>query len=384
MCFYLAVGPNRVLPGDEMRFIETSRTFSENLSLNLLKHYEEMSTPLPFIYFGAMGKIIGFELWQIRLAAIIIAVLTLDQLCRLGHIAINKRSHWWLFIASCCLANPYFLPMSTMVYTDMLAVLFVIWAVRAFYQSRSIELAICCAGMLLCRQYMIFLIMSFLAVLFIQWLWQPRQRRTSMQLGIAVLTGCLPFVCLVGFWGSLTPDNHVRQVYINLTRSFHITSLVLYISLCALYCLPVIVVCRKQLLCSYKFCILALILSQIYWYFPVRVSPPSEHGGYLTVGLAHRLFNTVNPSLILSDIVFYIGLVLGIWILSQLIADTLKKAKADIAMLNALPLASVLFFLLIMPWSYLHWEKYFLPAVPFMHLLIMQKAPQATRQEEQV
>ena len=62
LCFYLAVGPNRVLPGDEMRFIETSRTFSENLSLNLLKHYEEMSTPLPFIYFGAMGKIIDFEL----------------------------------------------------------------------------------------------------------------------------------------------------------------------------------------------------------------------------------------------------------------------------------------------------------------------------------
>ena len=58
---YLAIGPSRELPGDEMRFIETSRNFSSGFGLSLLKHYEEMSTPLPFMLFGMWGKLFGFE-----------------------------------------------------------------------------------------------------------------------------------------------------------------------------------------------------------------------------------------------------------------------------------------------------------------------------------
>ncbi|MBL4701927.1 MAG: hypothetical protein JKX85_11785 [Phycisphaeraceae bacterium] len=141
---YLMIGPNRILPGDEMRFIETSKSFANNFGLTLLKHYEEMSTPLPFMVFGLWGEIFSFELWSMRIGAMLIALCTLHQLCLLCNACLQTRKQAWLVGLSLCFANPYFLPMGTMVYTDMLALFFLLMALRSYFCSNTIGMVIGC------------------------------------------------------------------------------------------------------------------------------------------------------------------------------------------------------------------------------------------------
>ena len=55
------IGINRPYWGDEAHFAETVRYFGNEISLNTLKSYNEMSTPLPFVLYALWGKILALK-----------------------------------------------------------------------------------------------------------------------------------------------------------------------------------------------------------------------------------------------------------------------------------------------------------------------------------
>ncbi|MDH5683388.1 MAG: hypothetical protein OEZ20_02865 [candidate division WOR-3 bacterium] len=61
---------------DEVHFVETIRQFGKEINLNLIRHYNEMSTPLPFILYALWGRIFGFEVHILRYFSMIIAFIT--------------------------------------------------------------------------------------------------------------------------------------------------------------------------------------------------------------------------------------------------------------------------------------------------------------------
>ena len=71
------VGIDRPLRGDEPHFVKTIVQFGTRpLSLDLLAHYDEMSGPVPFVLYGAWGRLFGFEPQALRLFSILVAVVT--------------------------------------------------------------------------------------------------------------------------------------------------------------------------------------------------------------------------------------------------------------------------------------------------------------------
>jgi hypothetical protein len=369
---YLGVGPNRPLPGDEMRFIATSQTFANQWSLHLLAHYEEMSTPLPFMFFGLWGKLFGFELWVMRLGAMLIAFATLYLVGFCGQTWLNNRRQFWVMGLSLCLANPYFLPMGMMVYTDMIALFFLMLGLWAFGRSNPLGMAMSCMGMLWCRQYLVFLVLAFDITQLWRWRCEPTQRRVALKMCLAMFIGCLPFIGLIWLWQGLTPDNQMQAVYLNQPRMYHITSLVLYCSLLFWFCLPAVWYKWRQIFrCRLSMALLLLLISQFYWFFPVRASVCAIEVNITTVGMMHRIINLIEPHGMLADGVFYFGFLCSLFILRFVYVHTIpilmrKKYAPDQLLFTAL-----LSCLWVMPWSYLHWEKYFLPAIPITLMMIL-------------
>src|SRR5205823_686203 len=67
------VGIDRPLRADEPHFVGTIVQFGTTpLSLDLLAHYNEMSGPVPFVLYGAWGRLFGFDPQTLRLFSIIV------------------------------------------------------------------------------------------------------------------------------------------------------------------------------------------------------------------------------------------------------------------------------------------------------------------------
>ncbi|MBM3130756.1 MAG: glycosyltransferase family 39 protein [Chloroflexi bacterium] len=164
---------NRPYWGDESHFVETVRVFGQGLDLNLLKHYDEMSTPLPFVMYAAWGKVVGFQTQSLRILSVFVALITyfsfhhlLFAILRDGRIALLGT----IFLA----LNPYMLAFSIFVFTDMLAIFFLTVACTAIRNQNPRWLAIAMAGALWCRQYLFFLNFAA-AVYYLFRLWKEKR-----------------------------------------------------------------------------------------------------------------------------------------------------------------------------------------------------------------
>jgi len=109
-----------------------------------------------------------------------------------------------------------------------------------------------------------------------------------------------------------------------------------------------------------------------YWFFPVGVSPVVLAGKqYTTNGYFHRTLNVLFP-LEIVNIIFAVSFLIGFIVLLNLIVRYLITFKEMIGDLNQFLILSVFFFFLIQPFSYLWWEKYFLPIMPSLMFVLYQ------------
>ncbi|MBE9063025.1 hypothetical protein [cf. Phormidesmis sp. LEGE 11477] len=137
---------------DEKTFWQTSLTFSERLfpTLDQLRDYSELNTPLPFIIFGALeyllgkGIVIGRALnLALSLAIVFIIGWPKQKGCRALLCVVG------LFIC------PYYLFFSGRLYTEMIACFWVVMGLVSYVKDRS---WLSCASFVLAiasRQYMI-------------------------------------------------------------------------------------------------------------------------------------------------------------------------------------------------------------------------------------
>ena len=141
---------------DEAHFLVTVRQFGSDLSLELLRSYDELSAPLSYIAYAAWGHLVGFDASRLRLLSSVFASLTL--ICYTLVLMRESRDTRAVVIAVAIVAiNPYFVGLSVFVFTDMLALLgmVVLWSGvqngRAFATGGGLAVAT------LTRQYSAFL-----------------------------------------------------------------------------------------------------------------------------------------------------------------------------------------------------------------------------------
>jgi len=326
-----------------------------------------MSTPLPFILYAFWGKLVGFHMHQLRFFSLIIALFTFITFY-FFYWQSSGRVHIALLVTFFLIFQPYSIGISVFVYTDMLALFFLAWSLIAFQREKPLLLAISAAGALLCRQYFIFLPAAFFLYYLIQLIISPRGKSHTML--ISSLVSVVPLVSLLILWRGFSPQNEMGNLYLQKGLYFHIEFLVLYISLFIVYLFPIIIYRWKKYYTNYKLLFLSILLSFTYFLFPVRVSEPAMAVGVFTVGFFHRFIRmTLGSSF--EHIVFYLIFLFSLPVVLWIIQDIYSQIKYRNPNSFLFADLGIIFFLIIMPLSYLNWEKYFLPIIPIALIQIL-------------
>jgi hypothetical protein len=195
---------------------------------------------------------------------------------------------------------------------------------------------------LLSRQYLVFLVLA--VGIYCAW-----RRRWPMVVASGV--AMIPLAGLIGLWGGLAPDSVVRVQYLQPGPLLHANALLGYLGLLFAFLVPWMLVTDRPRW-DWRVVLAALVVSCVYWLAPVRPSSASVAAGIHTVGLLDRVLHLALPLQWLRDVFYQLCLAGGILVLVRL------RCNLSMAALT------VFSFLVIMPFSYLYWEKYMLPLLP--------------------
>lgn len=361
VALWLIMGVNRPFPGDEQRFIESSRAFAGLPSVELLRTYEEMSGPLPFIYWGNWGAVFGDSLASMRFATLLWGLLALWWLYDTLAILL-PRPRWVAIAFALVVLNPYWWTMSIFAYTDIFGIAGLLLAFTGLSRASMWRTAVGVAIALLCRQYLVLALPAF-GVMALGW-W-ALDRKIAIRQIVALIAGCVPFGLLVLLWGGLGPDNELKRIYQQGYFTWKPQSAWLYVSLMGLYGLPAYVWLGRRLRPGLTGWLLATAMGLLGFILIVDPSPSAIAVGFETVGLLDRTMHWLSLGPVLRQIVWSIGAALGGLLLGELMRESWRELRLGHLAPQAIVLAMLLGLLVVMPLSYLHWEKYFIPVLPW-------------------
>jgi hypothetical protein len=188
----------------------------------------------------------------------------------------------------------------------------------------------------------------------------------------------LPLGALAILWAGLSPVNELRAVYLSDGLGFNPHALSLYLALPGLYLAPLVaVVCATAPFRS-RYLAAACIATSVVLLFPVAASPTQLREGASTVGFVHRAAVTLLPAFA-QTWPFLAGTFVG-WYAVSAAATTLPRVTSTVSSLHRqLLIAIVASFLVVMPFSYMPWEKYGLPllmaVVPLLGAGLVRRTP---------
>lgn len=370
----LSIGLDRPLRADEPHFVRAIIRFGTTpLNLDLLAHYDAMSGPVPFMLYGAWGRVFGFEPESLRLFSLFVALAT--YVLWFWFLHSESRSIKLAVIGTAFVAlHPYMLYLSLFVYTDMLAILCLIGAVAAVRRQRPIWLALALCGGTLNRQYLVFATAAagaYMAIrIYSNFAARAARKQEYMQF-LAVAASALPLAGLCWLWGGLCPDGALKRVYPDEHVTFHPSSLVLYISLVSLYLAPLIALRGREFFTRRQTFLFAFVVCWLYWLFPVVPSRSAVVAHTMHVGMLHQAAEWLCGSKFGPQCLFFLGFAVGLAVIGELLLDTIDRWRAGRIDFQFFLDLVVFAFLAVMPWSYLHWEKYLMPLVPVLVLRIL-------------
>lgn len=359
------IGLNHPFWTDEHHFYTTIKLFYESISINNLKHYNEMSTPFPFIIYSLWAKIGGLNLAWLRILSIIVALLTYLMFFKvLINNQFNKRKAAFstIFIS----LNPYMIGTSFFVYTDMITVFCIVTSIYFFQKNNIVMVSICCAFALWCRQYAVYYIGSLCIYYFLQYV--KNKQIQSFWNSIIIGSSIFSLVPLLFLWRDLSPVNDLKSLYLDKTLFYQFNGLSAYVISIAIYCFPLVCIYlfkNRQMFNIYSI-FLFVVFSFYYVFFPIAPSECGIEAGFINIGFAdkilHKLISNVSLIHIIYQVLFCLGLTC-IWIL---------YVNAKRSNLSLLSILCIILFLLVMPFSYLVWEKYLLPLLPILIISLLQ------------
>ncbi len=360
-------GIQRPAWGDESHFVETARLFGEQFGWTTLTHYEEMSTPFPFMLYGLWGSVFEFELGTLRILSLLIAGGTYVSFYRLAR-RVGGAGYQPLALTALLAMNPYMIGLSLFVFPDMLTIGFAILVVQAMLVDRPVLAGLANALGLLSKQYFLFVTLASCIVLAFRY--YKTRDKAALRAGGWMGLSMVPTLALFMLWGGVSPDNAMKARYVSEAFVFHADFVSLYLALFFVYPAPLILYRWRLFYRRPHVWPVALLLASGYWLAPIRAADPAVAGGVHTVGLLHRgLLGIFSAPIV--DLFFYGCIVLAIPVVMGIARDgwmRMKRPDFDGTILLHL---TILCFFLVMPLSYLNWEKYFLPVLPAVLLALM-------------
>jgi hypothetical protein len=143
------------LRGDETHFWPTALRFSQSAlpDLELLRSYGQLNTPLPFVLWGALERVLGLGVFAARLLNFLLsfAIVVFLATTALRRLPAPR----WIVPAVGVLLFPYFLAIGTHAYTDMLPTALALLGVHLHLKGRYYLGAVAFALAISGRQYMV-------------------------------------------------------------------------------------------------------------------------------------------------------------------------------------------------------------------------------------
>jgi dolichyl-phosphate-mannose-protein mannosyltransferase len=196
--------------GDEVKYhLPTIRQFAHQLPGVDLVHYPAAQTPLFHLLVAVWGKVVGLELWRLRVVEVVVSYLVVLVLYRLLRRHAGLGAWPAALLAGLFGCSPYVFGQSFILVTDNLGLLFGLLAIERLLAcargARFSAFAIACGWIalaLLTRQSYPWLGLLALLVLLLR---GPRDRRDLLAgLGLLALAA-VPFGALVIVWHGFVP-----------------------------------------------------------------------------------------------------------------------------------------------------------------------------------
>lgn len=353
--------------GDETHFVETIRLFSSASWPDIIKDYPEVTTPLVYIIYAAWGKLVGTGLIELRILSLIISILFLFVLY-LYVISYTKNEKLGLLLCALVIINPYIWGLSVFIFTDMLTLLFVLSALYMFTRDKPGLTAFLLGMAVLCRQYAIIFTIALWLYISLR-SYYSREKRTFFKYTLYLFISLIPLIVLTVIWKGLSPPSGTKKFILDTGLFWNPHALVTYITFSAIYIFPLLLIFNTKFFAYKKLLIPAVIISCLYFIFPVGVSKVTSISNNLdTVGLIHKLLFSLAGRGVLSEIILFVFFFAGIWIILIFLKEdihTIQSGRISPVLLLSL---CYYIFLMIMPFSYQVWEKYLILILPVLSL----------------
>jgi hypothetical protein len=364
------VGLHRPPWGDERHYLDAVQAFGHDMSVDRLRAYEELPPPLAFALHAWWGRLVGFEPARLRLLSLATAFLTTLAVLALARRALASERDavlGTLFF----LFHPYSVGLSLFVFNDMPAILCAVLLAVGIATNRPALVVVSSAAGLMVRQYFAFLTAAAAVYYAIRWA-KLRRRGDLVAIG-ALVASCLPLVAMFLLWQGFVPPGLRRGKFLSEGLGFNPASVTLYVTQLFTYLWPLLILAsRSWVSSSRRWWVWIGVASLAYWLAPVRPSPAQVAAGH-TVGFLHRVVRATigRLGMIGEDVFFWIAFGLGLSVLLWIVLDLVYRRNAEGPDIRTFLVLSVVCFLAVMPFSYMHWEKYFMLLLPLVGILVL-------------
>jgi hypothetical protein len=281
--------------------------------------------------------------------------------------AVTGRGVVALVITAFVALHPYNIGLSVFVFNDMTAVLFVVLGLAAAAGRRPAWAGAAFACALLSRQYMAFAVLAVGAWSAVRW-WRFRDGG-DLRRAAAAAVSFVPLAALMWFWGGVGPDNDARVDYLRHGLAFKMPGLMLYLALLCVYLAPLLFWSRLPRRTSALVAGLAVLASYPLW--PVVAADAQRAANIATAGFLHRALRATGSPLI-EHAVWALSAACGAAVAASLVVWSGRALRDPARDRDGLLAWPVIAFLLVMPFSYMYWEKYFMPVLPIAALAIVR------------
>ena len=364
----ISVGLNHSLWGDEKYFVATIKWFGENFAFKSITDYDQVTGPLIYVLYAVWGKITSFEIYDLRLLSLIFSAVTLFLIFRL-YIAVLLSKSKSLLLIIVLMLNPYMWGLSFFVFTDIPALCFLILFAWGVYYNKPMVQFTAAMLALLSRQYAIYLV---LAASLYQLVSLIKGERIQKKIFLAISLSCIPLFIPVLIWGAIAPPLCIKRWYETDNRIFHLDHITTYITFIAAYLFPILFILWRRLLENKILVLISFILSGWYFLFPIQPSYASlANTQYDTVGLLHRGIKYFTGGSLLEGMLLWLLFFIGLVVLINIVYLDIKRFQNGEWDYSHFLTLSIIFFLLLMVFSYQVWEKYLIMILPFILLRLM-------------
>lgn len=358
---------NYPLHGDEVSFYPITLQFGTHLlpSIQLLRSYEQLQTPLMFWVFGLVGHVAGFDLWKMRAGVALLSYLTLLLFFRLCRARCCTTTPWLPIYTTGVLAlSPYYIGASLYYYTDIPCLFGMVVALSHYLSDRPLGGAIAASAALLTRQFSIFLPVAYALTS----ITKSRPGRVDPWRVILLILPFVTLLPLILLWGGIAPQNRLREL-VRQVGYFHPEFVNYLVLALGVYSLPMAILRTREIFQRQRLVVVVLLMP-LFWLAIPRPNPevlnlPVKTLGYLDIALT-RAFGDH------KTVPYFLLWLLGCLILSEIFHIERQEP-------NKLTIFAIAGFLVMNLFAHMVWDKYVLFILPLIFLSLARGQARSIR-----